>query len=81
MIWILLRILEKDTIILSLHTTYLINTLMFKFSVNYNSYHSNTHHQSGLAYQGICDMAWTQSVSVDNGLMTAFTAAHELAHK
>ena len=60
---------------------YSLNTLMLKFNVNYDLYHSYTHHQLGLAYQGICDMAWTQSVSVDNGLMTAFTAAHELAHK
>ena len=35
----------------------------------------------GFANRGICDPANTQSVSVDNGLMTAFTAAHEIAHK
>ena len=35
----------------------------------------------GLAYNGMCGVSTSQSVSVDNGLMTALTAAHELAHK
>jgi len=35
---------------------------------------------SGLAYNGMCGVSTSQSVSVDNGLMTALTAAHELAH-
>ena len=34
----------------------------------------------GLAYQSLCGNK-AQSVSKDRGLMTAVTAAHELAHK